>query len=220
MRHYWIKKDGSRQVIAFFLGWGADEKCLARMKDSPCDVVCFYDYKDLSTDVRLDLYDGVYIVGWSMGVFNAECFMHEHTLNVLHKTAVAGTCRPVDDEYGLLVDICRGTLDNWADTTRRKFSMRMCGGRSAFADLLPLMSERTVNDQHDELAAIMSRADKCNLHDVDVNWHKAIISVADLIFLPDNQRRYWMSHANTVVDIEMPHFPFGVITDWNVLLND
>lgn len=219
MRHFWIQQKGSEHVVAFFLGWGADEKCLSLMGDAPCDVVCFFDYKDISTDVCLDGYRSVYVVGWSMGVFNAECFLVQHNLNVLHKTAIAGTCMPVDNEYGLLVDICKGTLDNWATATRRKFSMRMCGGLNGFSEYLPLMSDRSVEDQHDELAAIMKRDEEWRVGSHDVRWNKALVSSSDMIFLPDNQRRYWASHADEVVEMDMPHFPFGVIKEWNVLIN-
>ena len=216
MKHCWINKTESKEVIAVFLGWGADEKSLGRMSVASCDVVAFYDYKNLDTTIDFRRYDKVYVVAWSMGVYNAECFLRQDDIQAVSKTAIAGTCMPVDDQYGLLVDICQGTYDNWADAPRRKFSMRMCGGRQGFVDLLPLMSDRSVEDQKSELKAIMER-DK-SMRVGDARWNKAIVSSSDLIFLPDNQRRFWQGRADVVVEVDMPHFPFGVIADWSQLL--
>lgn len=216
MKHCWINKKGSADVIAVFLGWGADAKSLARMDEAPCDVVAFFDYDNLDTEVSLNDYSSVFVIGWSMGVFNAECFLRQNDINAAYKTAIAGTCLPVDNQYGLLVDICQGTYDNWNEASRRKFSMRMCGGRQGFVDLLPLMSDRSVESQKDELMAIMDR-DMTVKFD-DARWNKAFVSSSDLIFLPDNQRRFWQGRADVVIEVDMPHFPFGALTHWQQLL--
>lgn len=203
-------------MIAVFLGWGADGKSLMRMGDAPCDVVAFYDYVDLETEVELSAYRRVMVVAWSMGVFNAECYLRKNGIEPAYKTAIAGTCKPIDSEKGLIPEVCQGTYDNWAEATRRKFSMRMCGGRQGFVDLLPLMSDRSVESQKEELGAIMDRDREIDC--ADAVWNKAIVSVGDLIFLPDNQRRYWQGRAENVVEKEMPHFPFGEITNWTELI--
>lgn len=217
MKHCWVSKKGTEDVVAVFLGWGADAKSLSRMAEVPCDVVAFYDYVDLQTEAVLDSYARVHVVAWSMGVYNAECYLREHRrLNVGHKTAIAGTCMPIDQQCGLIPEVCQGTLDNWAEATRRKFSMRMCGGRQGFVDLLPLMSDRDVESQKRELAAIMER--DSNVKCQDAQWDKAYVSTEDLIFLPENQRRYWQGRAKVIEEIEMPHFPFGVLKDWNQLI--
>lgn len=217
MKHSWINNNGSSSVILVFLGWGADARCLSRMEPTAFDVVAFYDYDDLHTSVDLSCYTDIQVIAWSMGVFNAECFLNENHITPSRKVAIAGTCLPVDNLYGLLPDICQGTLDNWADTTRRKFSMRMCGGRQGFADALPLMSDRSVDNQKTELSSIMLRAKQLPSGN-DVTWNKAIISSADLIFLPDNQRRYWQSHATAIVEVDMPHFPFLAFSSFDAIL--
>lgn len=212
MKHFWINNKGSHEeVTAFFLGWGADEHCLSQIKGTPENTVVFYDYTDLNTTVDLSIYSKINIIAWSMGVFNAQCYILDNDIHPVSQIAIAGTGAPIHQTMGLIPSVCQATYDNWSEKTRIKFSSRMCGSFSALAQMQSMMSARTVDDQKTELGAIMKRvsmyADRLS-HSLII-WDKAYISTEDLIFLPDNQRKYWSMHADKIIEIKMPHFPFS-----------
>ncbi len=216
MKHCWIRRDNTEEVLAVFLGWGADGRCLSQMPVAPCDVVAFYDYADFHTEVDLSSYKNIDIAAWSMGVFNAEYFLSANGITPRNLTAIAGTGRCIDDAEGLAVSVVDATYNNVSAPSLRKFAMRMCGGREGYVASMPMLSERDAENQKNELGAIMQRyAHRDNV--ATLTWDKAYITSSDLIFMPENQRRYWQNRAKKIIEIDCPHFPFLVIRSWDLL---
>ncbi len=150
-----------------------------------------------------------------MGVWAAEQFISQHTNLPIAKTiAINGTARPVDATLGISPENNIATRDNWSEASRAKFNLRMTGGKSALQAATPFLSARSLSDQRDELSAIIA-AQQNNAP--QRQWDKAFIGLQDKIFPLENMRRYWLSFANSTIELDMPHWPFTTLKDLNTL---
>lgn len=213
----WLQRTNNERLILLFLGWGTDANCVSEVRfPDDADVVALWDYSDmhLLQDIDLEVYRQVSVVAWSMGVFAATEVIHAIGRDFFCSiTAINGTMRPVDSREGIAPEVVRLTRDNWSETTRMKFNLRMFGGRAVLAAHTHLLPQRDIENQREELSAIMLRSHN-SLNYSKIIWDKAIIGTRDLIFLPDCQRNFWRNNrAKQIVETDMPHFPFLLLND-------
>lgn len=207
----WIRQGSGRRLTVFFLGWGTDANALGGFDPEADDLLAVYDYTTLSADGlarAMAGYPSVRVAAWSMGVAAADELMPLTGADVEAAVAIGGTATPIDARLGIDPVMVEGTCRGWCDATRRKFDMRMAGGRAALAAAQRLMSVRSTADAQAELAAIIARRHTPS----GFGWTRAIVGGADAIFAPANQLRSWQLASVPVRIVDaMPHLPFGFI---------
>ena len=57
---YFYQDNHSKDLIAFFAGWGCDQNQFTNLHDSK-DVVILYDYQDLKLDFDFGKYENIYV---------------------------------------------------------------------------------------------------------------------------------------------------------------
>lgn len=210
MEYLWLNKKQNDKLIVFFNGWGMDEKSVSFLEFGKYDVIMFYDYRNLSSvDFDFGAYKNKFIVSWSTGVFISNLFFDKlHDAEM--KIALNGTLNPVDDEFGIPVNIYNLTVNNFNALSCKKFIKRMFAGEE-----IPVLSDRTVEELKQELISIRDcRIDKC------FSFDKAVISENDKIIPSQNQHNFWDSRNNVQVKkIQGGHYPFLNFRSWDDILN-
>lgn len=211
----------SSSLLLFFAGWSAAPELFTRLKaDEGTDVMICYDYREIDFGEDLTRYKEIHLIAWSMGVRMAELAIGgKYRLRTA--TAINGTPRPIDDRYGIPVDIFRGTLDNLTAEGLSRFNRRMCGSRDTLAGY-EAVRPRPLEEVRDELQHIY---DLCRVqpqpdtapHVTPIRWTRALISSDDRIFPAANQHEYWDTRCPEVLEIKAPHYPFYLWNRWNEL---
>ena len=231
MKHHWIRKEGNGTLAVFMLGWAADHNMLG---DYPagegCDMVCFYDYRDMGIDQEtmqeIKSYPHRKLTGWSFGVWAAE----EALGNVGFDSAEAinGTPLPVDETYGIPPRNFAVTVRGIESAGGERFVERMCGDR--LGEYLRHPSLRSDDDISSELRTLAehferqagggSHAGEVKEQETDIKnellgtpargairWDRAVIGLEDRIFPPEAQRKYWQRTETGIIEREgMPHY--------------
>lgn len=165
-------------------------------------MIC-YDYREMAFEEDLTRYDEIHLVAWSMGVRMAELALgSKYTFATA--TAINGTPCPIDDAYGIPVDIFRGTLDNLTAEGLHRFNRRMCGTREIHTHY-QTVAARPFDEVRDELQAIYDRCSSSAGNPIP--WTRALVGSDDRIFPVANQLAYWSGRCN-VTQISSPHYPF------------
>ncbi len=210
MRQDWIKRERSRDLIIYALGWGCEPGIVSHIPSEGFDILTVYDYRGVE---QLDPeaakgYLRVYLFAWSFGVWAAERIIGD--IPIYRAVALNGTPKPVDDIYGIP---CRA------------FDMTVRGFRRAGLDGF---FRRAYGASYDMAAAIHASRDteamiaeleylgeeSSRPYEPRIQWYKAIIGSSDEIFPPANMAAYWGDKAVTIEG--MPHYPFAeahIITD-------
>lgn len=220
MNFQWLQHTNNERLILLFLGWGMDVNCVSQVRlPQETDVVAIWNYIDTQGLQSIDLkaYSRIDVIAWSMGVFAAAEIIAEYGRNFFCSVvAINGTAKPIDQREGIDPKIVRLTRDNWCPSSRDKFNARLLGGAKQLNLNANLMSQRDIEEQRNELSAIINRAPN-QLNFSNIIWNKAIIGSRDLIFLPENQCNYWCDNAREIIEVDMPHFPFLMIDDLSCL---
>jgi biotin synthesis protein BioG len=135
--------------------------------------------------------------------------------------AINGTPLPIDNTYGIEEMVFAHTLANWNEQTRKKFNARMCGGNAQLLEWQSYMSERTCEEQLQELQFLYDAIQKNTSHHCKLDgyrWTEAIIGNYDLIFTAKNQYNYWHNVTNYRT-LPLPHMPFAAYTLWDELIH-
>lgn len=222
MKTEWLHRSNNDWLILFYNGWGMDSIPFRPLMSRKYDVLCCYDYSDglCRIDIKnlAQKYNRIHLVGWSMGVVYGQKHF-EDVADYFNKTiAVNGTLLPVDELYGIPVDICRATLEALDEETSLKFYRRMFRPASVFETFMNNRPQRAIDDIKNELAAIMTDLQK-------TDWESSIytdilISDKDMIIPTKNQLRFWTkAKAREVKRLESGHFPFYLWNSWDDLLD-
>jgi malonyl-ACP O-methyltransferase BioC len=212
MNSGWVTNDGNPRVIAIFAGWAAGFEMFAHLSRPGYDIIVFWDYRDESFDSAvLSVYEEIFLIGWSMGVMEAERLLQGSTLPIVGGIAVNGTPTPVDDRYGIPIRIFEGTLSAMNPRNLSKFYRRMCANSSQAAELTPLLPCRPIDQLIDELRLIGERA--ATHRPVPGMWSRAVIGECDAIFPKDSQVASWKDIDILVLN-GVGHWP-----DWQKILN-
>lgn len=197
MEYKWLNKKNNKKLIIFFNGWGMDENVVKHLEPGDYDVIMFYDYNSLGCDISLDNYSEKFLVAWSMGVMVATLFDIEYKT----KTAINGTLKPIDDNFGIPVRVYDLTLNHLNPV---KFMKNMYDN----VDDIPTIS-RDFENQKSELAVL-----KTYKADESFKYDRVIISDSDKIIPTKNQVKFWKKEPN----IQGAHCIFPYFSNWGELL--
>ncbi|MEI8032438.1 MAG: pimeloyl-ACP methyl esterase BioG family protein [Chlorobiaceae bacterium] len=226
MKTAWLRKEGSRELLLFFSGWGMDQRIASHLlvESIPSgfdgDLLAFHDYRTLELEPSLCLelarYGRTTLIAWSFGVWAAAQAGIEHVDRAL---AVNGTLHPVHARFGIAPELFQATLATYSEEQRPRFNRRMCGTREALDLLSSIAPLRSALDQQEELreldAALCLRKAKAPKK----NWQytHALIGGRDNIFPAGQQFAAWRGVPQTVIS-DMPHFPFCHFANFQELL--
>lgn len=213
MKHKLVHTEGSTRLLLVFAGWGMDDNVLGGLRRPGYDVMVVWDYRSFHIDwACVQDYEEICLLAWSMGVYAASETVQAIDYKITCRVAVNGTMCPVDDRYGIPVDIFEGTLRGLSDVTLRKFFRRMCASREDYALFEAHRPARGVDELRDELQAI---ADRRLLHSpTAMRWDVAVAAREDRIFPFDNQCAAWRREGVEVAVADGGHFfDFSRIVD-------
>ena len=203
MKYKWLNKENNQKLIIFFNGWGMDESVVKHLMTEDYDILMFYDYNTLEIDFdfkTLNVYQEKYLVAWSMGVMTATLF----DIGYVSKTAVNGTLKPIDDEYGIPKRIYNLTLRGFSPKGAERFIKNMFKENCD----LPVIN-REFENQKSELEALTHY--KAN---EKFGYDRIILSTEDKIIPTKNQAAFWGIEPNT----KGGHAPFNNYKKWSELL--
>jgi biotin synthesis protein BioG len=231
----WLQRDGRRQALVFFAGWGMDERPFRRLTSSQYDVCVCFDYRDLDADFHSIMlpqsdqvqksvpqtseasvpYEAVTVVAWSFGCAVAAQVLAREMWPVRHMLAINGTVTPEDDQVG----IPRRWLDATAESLLQgegwpKFVRRMCLDKAARQDFRVHAPQRDLAGAIDELKVLRSLETPAAC-----GFNRALVGTKDRIILPENQERGWSRFDVPVQSIAAPHYPFHLWSTWEELLS-
>lgn len=206
MKQHFIIKDGYKQLLLFFAGWGMDYRPFLSIHPAECDWMMCYDYRDLQFDIeQIKGYPDIKLAAWSMGVWAASQIMAQHPeLPVSASIAFNGTTYPIDETKGIAPAIFEGTWQGLNEQTLSKFQRRMCNTAADFKAFQAIAPQRPTDELKDELADI--RRQYLSLPPTGFRWQKAIIGKNDRIFLPECQRTAWDNGTTLWEEVEAAHY--------------
>jgi len=212
---YKFFNENNKKLIIFFNGWGMDEIIISHLDRENFDLLVFYDYRDLELDTSvfdLEKYFEKHIIAWSMGVMVSTLFDFE---NINSRTAINGTIKAIDDNYGIPLKIYDLTIKGFSEFSIRKFMKRM------FDEKPPIdnSSNRDLDSQKEELIKLMEVNQEVNqgINDVaskERKFDRVLVSDTDNIIPTKNQLNYW--HNPEI--IKGGHCPFFKYKSWKELL--
>ena len=219
MRLKYLHKNNSPKLILFLSGWGCDEIPFSSIDSKDYDVLMCYDYRDLSnaTDILDELkhYQEQHLIAWSLGVYVSSILFKDQTKLFVSRIAINGSLTPISEEQGIPPAIFQGTINGLNERGRDKFFMRMCGGRSGYANFSKHQAQRTLEDQKEELICLQNM-----ILDRSITWDifdKVLLSSRDMIFPFKNLEKAWESKSQKVI-LDLPHFCFYNWTKWDEIL--
>ncbi len=201
MKYKWLNKKENQELIVFFNGWGLDETVVKHLDPEEYDVLMFYDYNSLETDFDFNEISGYrkHLIAWSMGVMTASLFPNDY----LTLTAINGTLRPIDTDFGINPKIYDLTIKGFNKNGIEKFIKNM------FDSPVNITISRDIENQQSELTALKTYKANPNF-----KYTKIIISSNDKIIPTSAQERYWRQKSN----IKSGHCPFFIFKKWSELL--
>lgn len=205
MKQYFVNNH-SDTLVLFFCGWGMDEKPFKPLK-TKYDLLLLYNYSELSLDFDFSKYKDIHLISYSYGVFVGAMLGKNIPLQKLKsKTAINGTLKPIDNNYGIPDKIFDITLNNMTLETAIKFRERLFNNKEHFHVFNKNLPNRELEDSLNELAQLKNYFK----NDVDYDYDKVYIAAEDKIIPTKNQKKYWMTlknHQNIKI-IQGGHFPF------------
>ncbi len=218
MQAFWLKRQDRDNLIVFCNGWGMDRFPFKSLSSADYDVVMLFDYRDLTGAPDLASMAGRYrhivLIGWSMGVWVGQKLFADKK-HLLHRTvAINGTLCPIDDAYGIPIEVFNATLVDFDENTRGKFYKRMCREKQNYRSFLAQQPQRSPADQAAEMLALQKMID-CRPAAQSV-YDEVIIADKDFIVPSANQLRFWQGRQVTVV--AGFHFLFNLWSSWEHLL--
>lgn len=222
MQHKIYKQSEDNEgLILYFNGWAMTPEAVEHLLlPKGYDLIVVWDYRDEELRLSLSQYKYITLVAWSMGVWAVHRLRAWlSSLPIEKSIAVCGTGYPMDDRWGIPVDIFRGTLEAITPDNRTRFNRRMCGGKS-HRHLLEALERRSTEEIRQELESVY-RYEVDALHsevDPDVwGWDLAHIGTQDRIIPRDNQCAYWNAQGIATREHDAHHYLFGQYSLWEEL---
>ena len=205
---HWLNKNGNKNLIVFFNGWGMDEKIVSHLNCTNYDVITYFDYRNLNiTPIDLTKYDKKILIGWSMGVMVCNCF-YEMFKDFDKYIAINGTPKAVDDNYGIPEIIYNLTVENFNEISCEKFMKKTTPNTQ-------LINYHTRNTE--ELKAELISIKKINPEKI-YKFDKAYVSRKDRIIPAKNQIKYWSENNTQIIELELQHCIFDTYTSWEEII--
>ena len=203
MEYKWLNKENNKELIVFFNGWGMDENVVSHLDCTNYDVLMFYDYNTLKTNfdfALLEKYTKKHLIAWSMGVMTATLFNIKYT----SETAVNGTLKPIDNQFGIPERIYELTLKGFNPKGAEKFITNMFDTKTSLPEI-----KRSFENQKSELEAL-----KNYTANTSFKYSKIWLSNNDKIIPTKNQVEFWNIEPN----LNSGHCPFFLFKKWEELL--
>lgn len=205
MRYDWIKQGTGNRLHVVVLGWAAGAEILgaADFSELDCDVLCLWQYNDLSLDIDFSGYTAIQITAWSFGVWVAEYLFGGDT-RVTKATAINGTPQPVDEQFGIHPKAFALTVRGVERVGIDRFVEQMCLDR--VQEYRQVAKLRPIEQLSRELQFLGESF--ATIKNSPLRWTKAVVGLRDMIFTPAAMVNYWqtMSPQTTIETIEqMPH---------------
>ena len=209
-----LHQQNNPDCLLFMAGWGMGPEPFQHMAAGPLDVIMVYDYRHLADlDLRSQLSPDsrLHLLAWSMGVWAAGSLLQNYTFS--SATAIGGTCRPIDDTFGIPDRVFEQTIDDFSPGVLSNFYNAMFDRPKQAQKFLDNQPDRSLEGLREELIAL--RAAACRMEAEDI-FDCRIVTGRDRIFPARNQIRAWGRHNYR--SCTLPHFPFYQWSSWSELL--
>jgi biotin synthesis protein BioG len=157
METAWLHNNDRQNLIIFCNGWGMDGGPFRFLTSSDYDVYMLYDYRQLNMpDIAaiVGKYMHVHLVSWSMGVWAGQKLFSARAHLLDRTIAINGTLCPIDDRFGIPIEVFDATLAEFNEHARKKFYKRMCREKNNLNVFLNNQPQRSLEDQGQELIAL------------------------------------------------------------------
>lgn len=201
MQYKWLNKSDNKNLIVFFNGWGMNEKAISHLSAGNYDVLEFDDYRTFEMpEFDFSNYEKKYLIAWSMGVYVSNYFYNRFK-DFDSFTAINGTQKPIDDNFGIPVAVYNLTVENFNDKSCEKFLKKISSALEPCG--------RSTQELKQELISIRDlKVEKL------LKFNRIIVSLKDRIIPCKNQMNYW--HSAQMFD--KGHYIFDLYTKWEELL--
>ena len=221
MQLQWLNRDNNPDCILFMAGWGMGPEPFQDMAAGPVDVVMVYDYQNLEDcDLHSLLPQNskcrIHLLAWSMGVWVAGRLLQDlfSPSTFSSTTAIGGTCRPIDDRYGIPCQVFDDMIHDFSPAVLNDFYSAMFDNTEQADQFLNYPPNRPEEELKKELVSL--RAACRVMPEVPDIFQRRIVTTRDRIFPPRNQIRSW--DRDNCESIALPHFPFYQWSSWAELL--
>jgi biotin synthesis protein BioG len=187
------------------------------MAAGPVDVVMACDYRSLDefnlSALPSDLKNyNIHLLAWSMGVWVAGGLLNNFSFS--SATAIGGTCRPIDDRYGIPCQVFDDMIHDFSPAVLNDFYSAMFGSSEQIDQFLNHPPNRPEEELKEELVSL--RAACRVMPEIPDIFQRRIVTSRDRIFPPRNQIRSW--GRDNCESVALPHFPFYQWSSWAELL--
>ena len=218
MKSKWLHRRKNKKLILFCNGWGMDENPFIPLKSREWNVLMFHDYISLEPDLNLNSlfydYKEIVLIAWSMGVWAGQQLFSSFRENLKTALAINGTLCPVDNQYGIPVDVVLATLNNFDELKRRKFYHRMCRKQNNYRLFLENQPTRSVGSQKRELSHLLTTVD-CDKQNEPI-YNSVLVGDHDYIVPTASQLKFWPKQI--VKQINAYHFLFYAYKCWDEII--
>ncbi len=211
MQYFWLNKKDNKNLIVFFNGWAMNETPIKHLDNKGFDILFLFDYRNLNFDFSkfdFNKYEKKYLICWSMGVFAVNIF-YEIFNNFDYKIAINGTCKIIDNDFGIPERIYKTTAKFLNEDSLDKFIKNMfIGGK--------LNPEITITRPLEELKEELIEIQKIKFKN-EIKFDKVIISNEDRIVPTKNQINFWTNKAKIIM-VKGTHCLFKNYLNWQDLI--
>jgi hypothetical protein len=199
-------------------GWGMGPEPFYDIPSKDCDLLLVFDYRKIETSTLLkslsdNTYQRIELLAWSMGVWVAGSLGDKIPFD--SATALGGTCKPIDDKYGIPRVFFDTMIDSFSAQAIKDFYTTMFDSNSETKRFMANSPDRPLAELKEELVNLRTYcAQKQSSADI---FSRHIVTSRDRIFPARNQLRAWGRKNSTTVS--RSHFPFYDLPDWSALLD-
>lgn len=216
MQFHWLNKQNNDNLIVFFAGWSFDFIPFKFLDCDKYDILCVYDYNEISNLPDFSGYKIKYLIAWSMGVYTAYQ-IRENFTDFNKKIAINGTPFPVDDEYGIPLKPFLLTLRHAKIGLEGKFYQNIFDKPEEYSRYEKNPVKRSIENRVDELNALYKRIKETPKEYTEF-YNNALISAYDKIIPTKNQIKFWQDYNVSFKTLESGHFPYYNFKSWKDLL--
>ena len=221
MQFHWLNRENNPDCILFMAGWGMGPEPFQDIAAGPVDLIMVYDYQslkhfDLCSLLPKNSKCRIHLLAWSMGVWVAGRLLQDlcSPSTFSSTTAIGGTCRPIDDRYGIPCQLFDDMIHDFSPEVLNDFYSAMFDSAEQADQFLNHPPNRPEEELKKELISL--RAACRVMPKVPDIFQRRIVTTRDRIFPPRNQIRSW--DRDNCESIALPHFPFYQWSSWAELL--
>ena len=215
MQTCWLNQNNNPDCILFMAGWGMGPEPFRTIHCEAVDVLMVYDYRsleDCDLAALLPAKRRLHLLAWSLGVWVAGRLL-EHVV-FSSSTALGGTCRPVDDRYGIPGQVFTDTIARFSPAAVHDFYGAMFDNAAQTGQFFADRPDRPLAELKEELVLLYDSCQR-NPEAADI-FQTHIVTSRDRIFPARNQVRAW--GRQNCISLALAQFPFYQWHAWAKLL--